>query len=157
MCNAGSRGWGIADVRHPHGRTEYGRLRRRRAGAQAAPRGGAGMQPTKGTGIGHYVRASDRGEGRQEGRYVRSWGGLTCMIWRVMMMVMLCEEVEGEGELIGMSGLGDCWVGGRCAQAKGGGPSSHWKIRTGLGDAAASAGMDTKKPIPSAHHRGPRR
>ena len=33
------------------------------------------------------------------------------------MVVMLCNEVEGEGELIGMSGLGDCWVGGRCVQA----------------------------------------
>ena len=49
LCHAGSRFEGIADVRHPHGRTEYGRLCRRCAGAQAAPRGGAGMQPTKAT------------------------------------------------------------------------------------------------------------
>ena len=75
------------------------------------------MQPTKGTGMGHHVRASDTGEGRQEGRYVRSWAGLPWWIWWVMMMVMLCAEGEGEGELIGMSGLGACWLGGRCVQA----------------------------------------
>ena len=83
------------------------------------------MQPTKGTGIGHYARASDWGEGRQEGRYVRSWGGLTWEIWRALMVVMLCEEVEGEGELIGMSGLGDSGGGGRCAQPNQKPPSSH--------------------------------
>ena len=63
------------------------------------------------------MRASVGGRGGKEGRYVRSWSGLPWRIWRVMMMVMLCEEVEGEGELIGMSGLGDSGLGGRCAQA----------------------------------------
>ena len=29
-----------------------------------------------------------------------------------MMVNMLCAELEGEGEQVGMSGLGDGWFGG---------------------------------------------
>ena len=58
-----------------------------------------------------------------------------------MMMVMLCAEGKGEGELIGMSGLGDVRVGGRCAQAKGEGAGLHISGRTGLAAAAISIGM----------------
>ena len=87
---------------------------------------------------------------------MRSWGGLTWEICRVTMMVMLCEEVEGEGELIGMSGLGDCWLGGRCAQAKGGGSNAHQNTRTGLAAVAASVEINTKTRIPSSLELAPR-
>ena len=156
MCNAGSRGGGIADVRHPHGRTEYGRLRRRCAGAQAAPRGGAGLQPTKGIRGRTFMCASEGGRGGKGGRYVRSWSGLPWRIWWVMMMVILCEEVEGEGELIGMSGLGDCWLGGRRAQAKGERAMAAHGSRNGPAAAAASVGMDTKNSIFVARWCAPR-
>ena len=147
LCHAGSRFEGIADVRHPHGRTEYGRLCRRCAGAQAAPRGGAGMQPTKATRAGTFMRASEMERGGREGRCLRSWGGFPWGIWWPMMVVMLCDEVEGEGELIGMSGLGDCWVGGRCAQAKGGGAMPTRASRNGLAAATASVEMGKKSTL----------
>ena len=35
-----------------------------------------------------------------------------------MVIVMLCAEGKGEGELIGMTVLGVVRVGGRCAQSK---------------------------------------
>ena len=57
---ARGRAGSVADVRHPHGQTEYGTLCRRCAGAQAAPRGGAGLQPTWGTGQRHGQGARRR-------------------------------------------------------------------------------------------------